>query len=295
MPSAFHGKRFFLTYPQSDFDYSDYANFIQSISPLSYIIFARENHATGEPHRHVCLEFKQTVRGGTRLFDFQGRHPNVQSPRNWSACITYCKKDGDFEENTFQENHQVHLSLSSLASSMTELEFFEHCANSKISFQYAKLFWDRMNDVSTIYKHTDIRGTMVSQLQTFTFNPNVHTAFILKGPSGCGKTTWAKTNMPKPALMVRHIDQLKGFRVGFHKSIIFDDVDLNHWPRTSIIHLIDFHDPSAIHCRHNCAFIPAGIPKVFTCNDLPFQVNQEGVRRRIRVYVVHQNNLFEDQ
>lgn len=97
--------------------------------------------------------------------------------------------------------------------------------------------------------------------------------------------------MPKPALFCSHIDQLKGFRTGFHKSIIFDDVDFNHYPRHSQIHLCDFDNPRAIHCRHAVANIPAGIFKCFTCNELPLNVTDEAIRRRVRVYNVRVDGL----
>lgn len=103
---------------------------------------------------------------------------------------------------------------------------------------------------------------------------------VLRGPTGCGKTTWAKRNMPIPILFVSHIDTLKKFRTGFHKSIIFDDIDVKHYPRTGQIHLVDFENPRDIHCRHSTAHIPAGIYKCFTCNEWPL-IEDEAINRRI--------------
>lgn len=295
MPSFFVGKRFFLTYPRSSFEFNEYFDFVQSIAPIKSIIFGRELHEDGEPHRHVCIEFVEDIRGNERQFDFQGRHPNVQSPRQWKRCKSYCKKDGDYVVWPQEEENEseISVSLSSLAGTMNELEFFEYCAKKKISFQYAKFFWDKCHDFVSIEEDTRIDGNMTSCLRTFCWNSDIMKTIVLIGPSGCGKTTWAKLNVPKPALFCSHIDQLKLFRPSYHVSIIFDDVSFCHYPRESQIHIVDFENPRAIHCRHTTATIPAGVFKCFTANFDPLTLGDPAIRRRVKVYKIREENMFE--
>lgn len=74
--------------------------------------------------------------------------------------------------------------------------------------------------------------------------------------------------------------------LGYHKSIIFDDVDFNHYPRTAQIHLCDFDNARDIHVRYGTAHIPAGIAKVFTCNEWPLSSDPAVMRRVKRINVI---------
>jgi len=90
------------------------------------------------------------------------------------------------------------------------------------------------------------------------------------GPAGCGKTTIAIQYATKPSLFVTHMDILKQFKPGFHKSIIFDDVSFAHLPRETNISIVDTEQPRAIHVRYGVAEIPNGVEKWFTANRYPF-------------------------
>lgn len=308
MPSFFNGKRFFLTYPQTSHDLlQQLITFLRTKGTLVGYVIGKELHENGDPHLHACVEYEQLVRGNERLFDFEQRHPNVQSPRNWNACKQYCKKDGDFEEWVMDNGAQPVANrrqggdrpseeeVKEKLQSSTEEGWMLWCSINGISYQYARWFWDRNQlDPSTILVRVpELERFLHPALTVFHFNENVHKTFILKGPSGCGKTTWAKINMPLPSLFCSHIDQLKSFKPGYHKSIIFDDVDFNHWPRVSQIHLCDFDNPRSIHCRYSTANIPAGIFKCFTCNELPVNLSDEAIRRRVRCYNVRVDGIQE--
>ncbi len=226
-------------------------------------------------------------------------------PATGMRASSIAKKDGLFEEWQMEDGTQPVANRRQSGDRPTEEEFEEKlmesteegwmlwCSINGISYQYARWFWDRtVMDSSTI--QTRIPETIQyvhPALRSFAFDPDVHRSFVIKGPSGCGKTTWAKLNMPLPTLFVSHIDQLKTFRPGFHKSIIFDDVDFKHWPRVSQIHICDFDNPRSVHCRYSTANIPAGIFKCFTCNELPVDLTDEAIRRRVRVYNVRPDGI----
>lgn len=287
MPSFYNGRRFFLTWPQCHKSQHELVAYLEDKAPIKRYVVSRELHEDGNPHLHACVEFVTTQRRPVNWLDSFDKHPNKQDPRKWNACISYVKKDGDYIDGP--ETDEVQQSLLEILENLdSELDWMEYCVKSKISFQYAQYFWQRnKQDVHSITEETETNGKLCPALETFTF-PFTGKTLVLKGPTGCGKTTWAKKNVPKPALFVRHVDTLKKFRPGFHKSIIFDDVDFRHFPRSSQIYLVDFDDVADIHCRHACAFIPAGIHKVFTCNEWPL-IEDPAINRRCRKYTVRVN------
>jgi len=301
MPSFYNGKRFFLTYPRCDKLQHELVSFLQSKGDLVYYIVARELHEDGMPHLHACIEFANIFRGNVRSLDWDGHHPNKQDPRNWNACKNYCKKDKDFVEGP--EDYHLSKTVKSMdvyaecCAHSTQEGWYGFCVQHKISYQYAQWFWSRCHSNDATIRTSDVVGKLVPALDQLKWRDNWKTV-VLIGPSGCGKTTWAKREIPKPSLFVSHIDQLKLFDKDVHKSVIFDDVDFKHYPRTSQIHLVDYDNPRAIHVRYGTAFIPASVPKVFTANVDPIELSDEAVRRRcyvIRVrthMLVHENTLL---
>lgn len=294
MPSFFNGKRFFLTYPQCNQSKEELRAFLSSRAAVKYVLVSRETHASGDFHLHACVEYESQQRHDARWLDFQGKHPNVQSPRNWNACKTYVKKEGDFIELDLHVPGSQEIDTSSEGTLMEkcfnyeqEEDWFAYCASERISFQYAQYFWNRLHgDICTITDETDINGTICPALESFQLPGDLRKSIVLRGPSGCGKTTLAKRQALKPCLFVSHVDQLKKFRPGFHKSIIFDDCSFTHVPRTGQIAIVDCYDTRAIHCRHAVATIPVGIQKIFTCNEWPVDKNDEAIARRCRFFTV---------
>lgn len=129
-------------------------------------------------------------------------------------------------------------------------------------------------------------GVIGSALQQLRFDSWDKLALVLVGPTGCGKTVWARRHAPKPALFVRHLDRLREFNPNYHKSIIFDDMKFTHMPTQAQIHLVDQYCHSDIHCRYTTASIPPGTPKIFTCNERPFE-DHPAIRRRIHYVQVN--------
>jgi len=283
MPSFYNGKRFFLTYPQCDLVPHILIAFLQFSGPVKSYLVAREKHEDGNYHLHACVEFDSIQRKPVDWLDCEGHHPNKQDPRNWNACKQYCKKDGDFHEGP--EDRVERTPMEICKAYTNQEDWMDYCVLKRISYQFALWYWHRSHSDSTTILTSQHEGAVVERLQELQFDPVIHRTLILKGPTGCGKTTWAKRNVPKPSLFVSHIDQLKQFQPGYHVSIIFDDVDFNHYPRNSQIHICDFDNPRAIHCRHTVAEIPAGIYKVFTCNMWPLSEDPAVMRRVRRINV----------
>lgn len=88
---------------------------------------------------------------------------------------------------------------------------------------------------------------------------------VLQGPPGVGKTQYAKTFFKKP-LLVRHPDKLKSFDEVVHDGIIFDDQSYGHWPRESVICLMDTEEETDINVKNSMVTIPAETPRIFCTN-----------------------------
>lgn len=104
----------------------------------------------------------------------------------------------------------------------------------------------------------------------------------IKGPSGIGKTTWALKWCKKPCLFVTHMDTLQEFQPAFHMSIVFDDMNFQHLPRSAQIHLLDSDCPRQIHIRYKTVTLPPRVQKIFLSNDDIFSWRgDDAITRRI--------------
>lgn len=288
MPFNVNAKVFFLTYPQ--------AHSIQGKESLlellldkrdgvRYACVAKELHEDGSPHYHAVIAYDRRYNcKNERFFDVAGCHPNIQSARSFDAVRQYIEKDGDFVVHGELPAEKQSLSARCAASTRTEWE--KYCVSASIPFAYCESFWQREHpvDVYTINEGHDY-GAIGPQLDGFAYD-DYERALVLIGPTGCGKTSWAIKNAPKPAILVSHIDRLRDYDPNKHKSIIFDDMVFKHMPVQAQIHLVDYHLPRDIHCRYRTAVIPARTPKIFTCNERPFE-NHAAINRRVRVYVIN--------
>jgi len=278
-------KNFFLTYSNveqqgwTEFTKDDLLTFLSGLDGVHYAITCKELHESGDVHFHALVKFekKKNLRN-ERYFDFNGVHPNIQGCRNVPASILYIKKDNDYVERggTPSEN------LIEICSSMDRLQWLQYCIGKKISYAYCDEIWKTIHLVrpATIEEGEEIVGTMCPRLQEFRYDGPL--SLVLVGAAGTGKTTWAKTFLPKPILFVTHIDRLRDYDPSYHRSILFDDMDFNHLPRTAQIELVDRENPRDIHRRYGITNIPAGVPKCFTGNNRMF-IDDEAVNRRIRL------------
>lgn len=251
-----------------------------------YVLVAQESHEDGNKHLHALVCFKKEKNfKATNCFDIDNHHPNIQSCRSLEASYLYVMKDGEYVEQGTKPfsitrllkksgvEKDKHAEMIQCASRESLLKY---CINNSISPGYyheAKKIFDK--DYETIEE--DCKGELIDEFNWMDYTTKTT---ILWGKSGVGKTTWAINNMPKPILFVTHIDTLKKFNPEFHKSILFDDMDFKHYPLTAQIHIVDQDQPRQINIRYGRAIIPANTPKVFTCNEYPFQ-REEAIQRRV--------------
>lgn len=284
MQFRFDGVRFFLTYPQSgDLQWQDVISHLQRVKPIAWARICKEQHASGEPHLHVVGQFASRLKtSNCRIFDVAGKHPNVQPVRSVAAALKYVSKDGEFHDiGTVPESGDCpKFDIMAAAKTLDEPDYYAACLQHKVPFQYADKFLKLQKGkkgVTVTDEHVPDLTRETLELLCIPFVENK--ANVLIGPTGHGKTQWAKRVAPKPALWVRHIDLLNSFRIGFHKSIIFDEMVFTHYPRETQIQIADWQDEAHIHCRYTVAIIPAGIQRLFCANREVF-IDDPAINRR---------------
>lgn len=262
----------------------------QDPKPFRYLIFGEETGAEGTPHLQGYVEFSSTKRlsGVKRLL---GNRIHAEVARgSGQQNKDYCTK----EDGTHYEFGQLRRSNQGRRTDLEEVK--RDIEDGKTEQEIATAHfgqWVRYRAAFQAYR-TLINRPVVQvnyQLETFPVNwQNIvfdwSKTQILWGESGIGKTEFACAVLPG-ALMVSHMDDLKNFDKDYHSGIIFDDVDIKHFPRTSQIHLLDQTQDRSIHIRYACAFIPKGTKKIFTTNEEGgncTELTDNAIRRRTQIH-----------
>lgn len=298
------GKRFLLTYSQSDLLSDDiYATLSGLGKDVIRCRIGREQHADGGSHQHVAIEFSSAWdrRNAGRFFDIDGIHPNVRPKRTkteWETAWDYCKKDGDFKDwGLPQEEAGSQTTIRDFAESTENYgEFLDAIEANSWPFHLAKEIWKFVKSDGGAVTITDenaadhIVGTIPSlHLQALRFDPDELRSVILQGPAEIGKTQWGIRNMPRPCLWVTQIEDLKSFRFKYHKSIIFDDVCLQHRPRSEQLFIVCNRQPRTVWARFSNVRLPRGVHKLFTCNaatiylPVQFGMGDDGIDSRCKL------------
>lgn len=289
------GRYFFLTYPRCSEEASVLWEHLERLGATGAAI-ARESHADGSPHLHAAVDFGKQRKFGdaSKYFDFANVHGNYQVANRWAAVLKYLEKEGNITyygavKRLADSDPAEIFTVARTAGSWEE--YLTYCIRNNVAFGYVGEVWRTVTEARppTIMDEHHPVGVLVPFLQYLRFDPSCPRSLCLQGPSGIGKTTWAKIHVPKPALLVSDIDDLKFFRQDYHVSIIFDDMHFaggpdgkGAWPRTSQIHLVDRYETRSIRCRHRNAVIPGKTWRIFTCNEYPFTID-DAIARRVNL------------
>lgn len=276
-------KKAVFTYSKCPLSKETVYNHINAKYPIKYARICIEAHADGTPHLHAAIEWKKKINiTNSRTFDIDGFHANVAPPMSWPASKNYVKKGDNFKDWDNNDEVEEDSNIYKLAEELDMPKFFEFCRKRKVPYAYADRAWKHKESIFTIID-SPTEGSIRPSLDRLTIDETDRRSLVITGPSGFGKTTWALKNCQKPSLFVTHMDTLREFRAGFHKSIIFDDMSFKHLPRESQIQLVDREQSRSIHIRYGTARIPAGIQKIFTSNVPIFDTTEEAIARRINL------------
>lgn len=277
-------KKLLITWPKFSCPHERLHMLLASKGSIKFARICTEPHEDGTLHMHAAVEYKKKLCSkNMRMFDIDGAHPNIQSARNWPAALNYVKKGDnytDYEDPTAVEDEETE-DLFELAATLSYKEFYTYCLSKKVPIGYANIAWQKKSTMFTIpegYENPE-EASMAASLESLTITED-NRSIVIIGPSGCGKTTWAKRECKKPSLLVSHIDALKNLD-STHNSVIFDDMVFSHWPAQAQIHLVDRFEPRSIHVRYGTVDVPAGIQKIFTCNEEVFS-DHEAINRRVK-------------
>lgn len=283
MPFKFDSATVFLTYPQSDFQNDELIRELNGICELLWARACRESHEDGEPHSHIVAKFTRRFQStNERIFDIQGRHPNIQSVRSVPRALEYVTKDGCFTDFGPVPIKKTKRSWADIveAAKGPEMDWLQIVHEERMGPHVAK----RLREVSAS-ESVDLDAYDNRPIgEALSVVPTEFKSLLVIGPPGIGKTGWAMLHMPRPCLLVKHIDTLKYFRAGYHQSICFDDCNFSHMPRGTQLQIADFENQCQIHIRYGVANIPARVPRLFLCNpgSEPFMRDDAIQERRVK-------------
>lgn len=303
MPTDYRlrGTHFLFTWAQTDTDHVTVFNLLDSYSDVSGAVLARELHTDGEPHFHAFVEFASSLdRRLTTQLDIDGKHPNVK-PKRYKRdrldAAEYCKKGDQWITFGTLDSEDQGCDTPDLLSLIGECDTFGDvlnlCYSANIPFQLAKSAWNFLGGTRPktwgVGEHYNGLINSRDLLDLDYADDEPPTSLILVGPPGCGKSSWAIEKMPRPSLVVKHLEDLLHFRKDIHKSIIFDDIECTHLPRQTQLQIVDREQTCTIHLRHVVTRIPEFVPRVFTCNfgHLPVDLTDGAIKRRCTVFEIN--------
>lgn len=272
---------------------------VSGTEAVTYVCFGQEIGPSGTPHLQGYVEFRtlKSIRGvkislkTNRLNMRRSRGTPMENKK-------YCSKTREedevpnevfYESGTMQVGQGARSDLDIIRSLIlggsSELEIADQYFGS----------WVRNRKSFQAYRTLSTRTIQTARYEISTFPTEWSSPFlnypwqktlILWGDSGIGKTEFAIALLPG-ALIVSHMDDLANYDEGFHSGIIFDDVDISHFPRTAQIHLVDQSLARSIHVRYTTALIPAHTKKIFTTNEQDghcMLVHDSAIKRRTDVH-----------
>jgi len=124
-------------------------------------------------------------------------------------------------------------------------------------------------------------------------------ALILRGDSNAGKTQWAIHQFKRP-FKFEDLDELKDMPPDTD-GLIFDEQLFDKCPKKTMICLLDYEMSRSVRIRHVLAHIPAGMQRIFTCNEMehpfghdPMTGGHPSVTSRYRLIDVKNGDLTAD-
>lgn len=312
----------FTIFPKEDVDLPwdpDCFDWYAAPSFITGIVCGLEQSKEGRIHWQGVIRFKNPVTLANAKKNLGDATAHLEPARGtWQQACDYCLKNDSgitYEDDPSEkivfffpskddalvtldsgkeeriDHHAVALTMATVGEALDYLT--EHCARDVLLYgptirgNLERVYEARSMEPRTPKSYT--RGFFTGQLDV--------RSLFLSGNPGTGKTEFALDHFKFP-LLIRHTEDLK--RLGpKHDGLVFDDLSFRLWSPQNVIHLMDLAHASTINVKHGSVTIPAGFPRIFTCNRtfeewIPESCNEmekEAIRRRVIVLIVH-NPLF---
>lgn len=293
----------FLTYSKSGaLTKEKLASFMLTMPSKRFGVF-EEQHANGEPHFHVVIEWaKQTNFKNPRALDCGGVHPNIKKAHanSWIYCVQPVK---DKEVDPAPYLHGITVGeivagdkWAHLMSLESEGEFVaqalkvagrDYCLNRDrllanwrahrrallgvperlVPFgPYPERFYLLADDGETMVGAGNVDGKPKAWM------PDTHSA-LLHGSAGLGKTSFAVYFMrhqtgKEPFVVTGDLNCLKDRHWNGSDPLIFDDMFFAGEKTDAQLSntLTTVFEPRTVRVLYGTLYIPAGVPRIFISN-----------------------------
>lgn len=242
--------------------------FAQAIGELSAYSIGEELHENGKRHYHAALDYVDTVQSANcRLFDICGVHPN------WIKCEKrhwrYTQKFGKFIAT---EVIDIWGEASRKRTAAEAIDFlWREKPQDMVKFGHniERNLRRRIDTVSGTDRR--YRGPYI-QAPGADWDPDQQTLVVV-GPPGIGKTQWAKyfaEHSGRKWIYIKNsIEGLKHKWVPGVELIIFDDISIEKYQdkgKKDWSDIFDINEGGSIHMRNVDFEMPAGVHKMWLCN-----------------------------
>lgn len=243
---------------------------------LNYGIGQMELGSNGSTHWQIYLENNTATSLTQWKLLLNSKQAHVETRKGTALqAIEYCKKEEtrlhgpvtSFEFGTPQESTKRKSPDSPYKKALNCLSYSDSIAIIKEEAPRDYVIYHNQvtSTLKKIFKQTWKKTPgLVFKQEIFPMELLNTRAVIFLGRSGMGKTQFAIHHFQNP-LIVSHIDDLKNLNPTID-GIIFDDMNFQHWPPTSCIHICDMDLPRSINVKYGTIEIPAGTPRIFTSN-----------------------------
>ena len=247
-----------------------------------------ENEDNPTPYAHTHIFVWRSMNKpfdsiNARYFDVDDEHPHINTKRgiDWAKTIVLkyhlghkTKKDGKkyFIDPIFlsqhgvedwkleQEEFMIALNAPSLIEACLDLGFEpKSISDVKTIRAERKRTHDKLDDGLDVDDFIKIDPWPTSVAT------NRIQAVIGRGPMGIGKTNWALAQFTKP-FKIEDLDELNDMPTDTD-GIIFDECLFGNCSKKTMVCLTDYSQPRTVRTRNTNARIPAGIKKIFLCNE----------------------------
>lgn len=276
------GKCLLLTWSQVQPTFSKelIRDHLSTLGELDSLAVGQETHADGGIHFHACVMYRKKIGRRPTAFAILGRTADVRVANakigTYAQSIqnmwTYAQKEdpnplliGKGPSPPKKSKKETYREALALAATGNLKEAMDHLATHE-PVDYTQKGDSLLRNLTCHRDKRQRTETLTYPLSDFVNAPEIPDnwcCLYLWGPTDMGKSQFAKALLPG-AKVIRHTDQLKD--CDFTKGVIFDDFNVKMWPPTSVIHLLDWDEPSGIHCRYAHVDIPPHTRKIFTFN-----------------------------